>query len=114
VLDTLPGEVRAGGSDRTDHPADLIATLQSMGPTVPNRSHVQDQLMAKGEPGEPWAAVARWERHPCAWQPTTTPHLPSKRLPAHASAAGSAAQRRRPTLLGRRPPPVLAQASRRA
>ncbi|GBG00455.1 hypothetical protein Rsub_13201 [Raphidocelis subcapitata] len=50
VLDTLPGEVRAGGGvDGTaDHPANLIAALQSLPTPIASRAALIDALAARG------------------------------------------------------------------
>lgn len=49
VLDTLPGDVRAGGPGRTDHPADLIETLRRLPSPIADRNAVIDFLTHKGE-----------------------------------------------------------------
>lgn len=56
VLDTLPGDVRAGGPGRTDHPADLIETLRRLPLPITDRHAVIDFLTHKGFS----APVARW------------------------------------------------------
>jgi pimeloyl-ACP methyl ester carboxylesterase len=56
VLDTLPGEVRAGGPGRQDHPADLIATLRRLPLPIADRNAVVDYLLQSGFS----LAVARW------------------------------------------------------
>lgn len=48
ALDSLPGEVRSGESDRRDHPADLIDTLRAMPLPIQSRHDVTDHLEAKG------------------------------------------------------------------
>jgi hypothetical protein len=49
VLDTLPGEVRAGGPGRQDHPADLIATLRRLPLPIADRNAVVDYLLQSGD-----------------------------------------------------------------
>lgn len=49
VLDTLPGDVRAGGPGRADHPADLIETLRRLPLPITDRHAVIDFLTHKGE-----------------------------------------------------------------
>lgn len=56
VLDTLPGEVRAGGPQRQDHPADLIRVLQNLPMPLFSRSQLLDYLSAHGFS----MPVARW------------------------------------------------------
>ena len=56
MLDALPGDVRAGGPNRQDHPADLIAALQRMTLPLPNRGALQAQLTGQGFS----PPVARW------------------------------------------------------
>eukprot|EP00879_Flechtneria_rotunda_P003292 GHRR01003517.1.p1 GENE.GHRR01003517.1~~GHRR01003517.1.p1 ORF type:complete len:389 (+),score=86.25 GHRR01003517.1:211-1377(+) len=56
VLDTLPGEVRAGGPDRQDHPADLIDTLRRKLQPIHSRNDVMDQLVHAGFS----LPIARW------------------------------------------------------
>lgn len=49
VLDTLPGEARAGaGPDRQDHPADLIEALRRLPLPITDRSAVLDYLSTAG------------------------------------------------------------------
>jgi hypothetical protein len=48
VLDTLPGEVRAGGPGRADHPADLIAALRRIPLPIADRNGVMDYLTQSG------------------------------------------------------------------
>jgi hypothetical protein len=48
VLDTLPGEVRAGGPGRADHPADLIAALRRIPLPIADRNGVLDYLTQSG------------------------------------------------------------------
>lgn len=48
VLDTLPGEVRAGGPGRADHPADLIAALRRIPLPIADRNGVMDYLVQSG------------------------------------------------------------------
>ncbi|WIA10480.1 hypothetical protein OEZ86_000612 [Tetradesmus obliquus] len=56
VLDTLPGEVRAGGPGRADHPADLIAALRRIPLPIADRNGVMDYLLASGFS----TPIARW------------------------------------------------------
>lgn len=58
VLDTLPGEVRAGGGvdGATDHPGNLIAALQSLPMPIPSRAALIDALTTRGFS----LPVARW------------------------------------------------------
>lgn len=49
VLDTLPGEVRSGGDDGSDHPGALIELLRSMRMPVANRNDVIDKVVHAGE-----------------------------------------------------------------
>lgn len=48
VLDTLPGEVRAGEAGRRDHPQDLIAELRRQPLPVAGRRQLQDTLASAG------------------------------------------------------------------
>lgn len=48
VLDTLPGEVRAGEAGRKDHPQDLIAELRRQSLPIPGRRQLQDALSSAG------------------------------------------------------------------
>lgn len=48
VLDTLPGDVRAGEPGRKDHPADLIAALRRLPLPVADRNSVMDYLTQLG------------------------------------------------------------------
>ena len=41
VLDALPGDIRAGGEGRKDHPADVIAALQALPLPIADRTTVQ-------------------------------------------------------------------------
>ena len=41
MLDALPGDIRAGGEGRKDHPADVIAALQALPLPIRDRSTVQ-------------------------------------------------------------------------
>ena len=56
VLDALPGEVRAGDSQRKDHPADLIACLQRLPMPIPNRTLLQNYLSDHGFSNH----IAKW------------------------------------------------------
>jgi len=58
VLDTLPGEVRAGAGDdgAADHPAQLIAALQQMPLPIASRSALIDYLTRRGFS----LGVSRW------------------------------------------------------
>lgn len=48
VLDTLPGEIRAGEPGRKDHPADLIAALRQLSLPVANRQLLMEYLEQRG------------------------------------------------------------------
>lgn len=48
MLDTLPGEVRAGEAGRKDHPADLIATLRRQQLPIGGRRQLLAALEAAG------------------------------------------------------------------
>ncbi len=48
VLDTLPGEVRAGSEGRVDHPADLIAALRRLPLPIEGRAVLVDYLVSAG------------------------------------------------------------------
>ncbi|KAK9792999.1 hypothetical protein WJX73_005778 [Symbiochloris irregularis] len=48
VLDALPGDVRAGGSNRQDHPEDLIANLQRVSLPLPTRGALVQYLVSMG------------------------------------------------------------------
>ncbi len=41
MLDALPGDIRAGGEGRKDHPADVIAALQALPLPIRDRATVQ-------------------------------------------------------------------------
>ena len=56
MLDALPGEVRAGDSQRKDHPADLIACLQRLPMPIPNRTLLQNYLADHGFSNH----IAKW------------------------------------------------------
>eukprot|EP00882_Tetradesmus_deserticola_P008990 GHRQ01009484.1.p1 GENE.GHRQ01009484.1~~GHRQ01009484.1.p1 ORF type:complete len:266 (+),score=80.07 GHRQ01009484.1:204-1001(+) len=58
VLDTLPGEVRAGGPGRADHPADLIAALRRIPLPIADRNGVMDYLTQSGALAAVCAPVA--------------------------------------------------------
>lgn len=74
MLDTLPGEVRAGDVGGKDHPAQLIAALQRMPAVIPNRSAVLDHLSQHGFS----LPIARW----------MTTNLRPAAGPAHVSSSG--------------------------
>ena len=59
MLDALPGDVRAGGAARQDHPADLISSLQSVSLPLPNRTTLQALLAQEGfsPPIAKWAST---------------------------------------------------------
>ena len=48
VLDTVPGEVRAGGAAREDHPEDLIAALKELPMPLAERSQLVSYLASRG------------------------------------------------------------------
>jgi len=48
VLDTLPGNIRAGDVGRKDHPADLIAALQLLQLPINDRKSVNTYLEERG------------------------------------------------------------------
>lgn len=56
VLDALPGEVRAGGEGRKDHPADLIAQLRALPLPINGRTALQNYLLEHGFS----LPIARW------------------------------------------------------
>eukprot|EP00884_Botryococcus_braunii_P001049 jgi/Botrbrau1/10945/Bobra.0383s0002.1 len=56
VLDALPGEVRAGGEGRKDHPADLIAQLRALPLPINGRTALQTYLIEHGFS----VPIARW------------------------------------------------------
>ena len=49
VLDSLPGEVRAGDLDGTNHPAKLIDLLRSTPLPIPSRTYMVNRLTNEGE-----------------------------------------------------------------
>ena len=50
VLDSLPGQVRAGGGpDGADHPGELIALLRGLAMPVASRNAVMDAVLEAGE-----------------------------------------------------------------
>jgi len=59
VLDTLPGQVRAGEAGRKDHPADLIATLRRQRLPIGGRGALLESLRQAG-----------FSRHIAAWVST--------------------------------------------
>ncbi|KAG2426723.1 hypothetical protein HYH02_014763 [Chlamydomonas schloesseri] len=57
VLDSLPGQVRAGGGpDGADHPGELISLLRGLPMPTPSRNAVMDTVLAAGFS----PAIARW------------------------------------------------------
>ena len=56
VLDTLPGEVRAGDSQRKDHAADLISCLQRLDMPLRDRTSLQLYLSENGFSNH----IAKW------------------------------------------------------
>ena len=56
VLDALPGDIRAGGEGRKDHPADVIAALQALPLPIRDRVTVQSYLTGRGFSD----TIARW------------------------------------------------------
>jgi len=56
VLDALPGEVRAGDSQRKDHPADLINCLQRLDMPLRDRTSLQLYLSENGFSNH----IAKW------------------------------------------------------
>ncbi|PNW80265.1 hypothetical protein CHLRE_08g384600v5 [Chlamydomonas reinhardtii] len=57
VLDSLPGQVRAGGGpDGADHPGELIALLRGLAMPVASRNAVMDAVLEAGFS----PAIARW------------------------------------------------------
>jgi hypothetical protein len=56
VLDALPGDIRAGGEGRKDHPADVIAALQALPLPIRDRGFVQAYLTGCGFSD----SIAKW------------------------------------------------------
>ena len=56
VLDALPGDIRAGGEGRKDHPADVIAALQALPLPIRDRTAVQAYLLGRGFSD----SIAKW------------------------------------------------------
>ena len=59
MLDATPGDVRAGGGIRQDHPADLISALLGVALPLPSRSTLQALLGQQGfsPPIAKWAST---------------------------------------------------------
>jgi len=58
VLDALPGDIRAGGEGRKDHPADVIAALQAL--PLPIRDRATVQVLCLAPCAGPYVPAACW------------------------------------------------------